>query len=298
VYRLLFDTSSLMYRAFFALPPSLRDRDGNAVNAVHGYLDMTASLIGRFRPDEAVHVYDHDWRPAPRVALYAGYKAQRAPDPPDLPPQFELLREVLDALGQPQAEAPGWEADDAIAALAARAEAGSGERLDIITGDRDLIQLVRDPEVRVLFTVRGVSQIAEYDEAAVEAKYGLPARRYGDFAILRGDPSDGLPGVPGVGEKTAAALVAGYGSLDELLEAADARSLTKGPPGRSPRLVANIRASEGYIRTMQRVVPMRTDVAVTEWRRDPDPALVDDLATRHRLTGPTDRFRAVVDAEA
>ena len=294
MYRLFFDTSSLMYRAFFALPASMRDRDGHAVNAVHGYLDMTAFLIGRYRPDEAVHVYDHDWRPAPRVALYEGYKANRAPDPPDLPPQFELLRHVLDALGQPQAEAPGWEADDAIAVLAARAAAGSGERVDIVTGDRDLIQLVRDPEVRVLFTVRGVSQIAEYDEAAVQAKYGLPARRYGDFAILRGDPSDGLPGVPGVGEKTAAALVAGYGSLDELLAAADGRSLTKGPAGRSPRLVANLRASEAYIRTMQQVVPMRTDVEVTEWRHDPDPARIDALADHHRLRGPVERSRAVL----
>ena len=199
---------------------------------------MTAFLIGRFRPDEGVHVYDHDWRPAPRVALYAGYKGNRAPDPPDLPPQFDLLRQVLDALGQPQAEAPGWEADDAIAALAARADA----RLRRPHRRRDR-RPRPDPDwcATRRFACCSRSEASRRSRSttkpAVMAKYGLPAARYGDFAILRGDPSDGLPGVPGVGEKTAAALVAGYDSLDELLEAADGRSLSKGPAGRSPRLV-------------------------------------------------------------
>jgi 5'-3' exonuclease len=288
--RLLFDTSALMYRAFFALPASIRDGEGHSVNAVHGYLDMTGFLIDKHDPDEAVHVYDHDWRPAPRVALYDGYKGNRQPDPPELPPQFDMLREVLDALGQPQAEAPGWEADDAIATMVARVKPGSGDRVDIVTGDRDLIQLVRDPEIRVLFTIRGVSQIAEFDEKQVRVKYGLPANRYSDFAILRGDPSDGLPGVPGVGEKTAAALVASYGSLDELVEAAEARSLSKGPRNRSPRLLANLRAAVDYIRTMQKVVPMRTDVEVTEWREKPKPTLLDQLVERYRLTGPIGRY--------
>jgi 5'-3' exonuclease len=288
--RLLFDTSSLMYRAFFALPPSIKDGDGHSVNAVHGYLDMTGFLIDKHHPDEAVHVYDHDWRPAPRVALYDGYKGNRKEDPPELPPQFDMLREVLDALGQPQAEAPGWEADDAIATMVARVKPGSGDKVDIVTGDRDLIQLVRDPEIRVLFTIRGVSQIAEFDEKQVQAKYGLPASRYSDFAILRGDPSDGLPGVYGVGEKTAASLVASYGSLNELVEAAEARSLSKGPRNRSPRLLANLRAAVDYIRTMQKVVPMRTDVDVTEWRKKPDPELLDELVERHRLAGPIGRY--------
>ena len=139
-----------------------------------------------------------------------------------------------------------------------------------------------------------MSKLEVFDEAAVEAKYGVPPSRYGDFAILRGDPSDGLPGVPGVGAKTAAALVRAYGSLDELVAAAEARSLTKGPAGRSPRLVANLRAAAEYVRTMQQVVPMRTDIEVTEWRHDPDPALVDELAERHRLKGPVERFRAAL----
>jgi 5'-3' exonuclease len=293
-YRLLFDVSSIMYRAFFALPPSMRDDDGRSINAVHGYLDMTGYMIGRYGPDDVVHAYDHDWRPAPRVALYEGYKSKRLPDPPDLPQQFELLREVLDTLGQAQAETVGWEAEDAIAAIAARATPGSGDRADVVTGDRDLIQLVRDPEVRVLYIGGGVRKTVEFDEAAVRAKYGVPPSRYGDMAILRGDPSDSLPGVPGVGEKTAVALVNAYGSMDELLAAAEARALTKGPANRSPRLVANLRASADYIRTMQRIVPMRADLAPVEWRPEPDYDLADELAARHRLTGAVARFRAAL----
>src|SRR3989442_6986519 len=194
-----------MYRAFFSVPPTVTSPDGRPVNAIHGYLGMTARLIGSRRPDAAVHVYDHDWRPAARVALYEGYKANRPVDPDELPEQFDLLRHVLGALGLPQAEAPEWEAEDAIGAICERSSAD--DRLDIVTGDRDLIQLVRDPAVRVLYTLKGVSQLRELDEAGVRETYGVPASRYAEFAMLRGDPSDGLPGVRGVGGRTARALV-------------------------------------------------------------------------------------------
>ena len=290
--RLLFDTSSLMYRAFFALPPTIRDDTGRPVQAVHGYLEWTVRLMEQHRPASAVHVYDHDWRPAPRVAMYAGYKANRKADPPDLPPQFDILREVLDALGEPQAEAEGWEADDAIGALCSGLPDDGSDRVDVVTGDRDLIQLVRDPVVRVLFTVRGVTQIAVFDEAGVEAKYGIPPSRYVDFAILRGDPSDGLPGVDGVGEKTARELVRGYPSLDELLADARDRRLTRGPAGRSPRLVANLQAAERYITTMRDIVPVRSDVPVHQWRGEPfDDDALDALAERLSLRGPIRRHR-------
>ena len=194
-HRLLLDVSSLTYRAYFALKePGVFAKDGRPVGAVHGYLDMVTKLIVDRRPDEVVHVYDHDWRPITRTDMYPGYKAARPPEPEDLTPQFKLLREVLDRTGMLQAQTEGWEAEDAIGAFCL--EASDDDRIDIVSGDRDLIQLVRDPVVRLLFTVRGVSELAEYDEAGVLAKYGVSASRYGEFAILRGDPSDGLPGRP------------------------------------------------------------------------------------------------------
>ncbi len=203
-HRILLDVSSLTYRAFFAMPDSVTAPDGRPVNAVHGYLDMVTRLVATRRPDEVVHVYDHDWRPVERTDIYPGYKSNRPPEPEAITQQFALLRSVLDLTGLLQAETEGWEAEDAIGAFCV--EADETDRIEIVSGDRDLIQLVRDPVVKLLFTVRGVSELAEYDEAGVLAKYGVPASRYAEFAILRGDPSDDLPGVRGVGEKTALAL--------------------------------------------------------------------------------------------
>jgi 5'-3' exonuclease len=291
-HRLLLDTSSLMYRAFFALPPSIKDPEGHQVNAVHGYLDFTSTLLATHHPDAAVHVFDHDWRPAPRVALYQGYKSTRAPDPKELPPQFDLLRDVLEAFGLPQAEAEGWEADDAIGALCAALR--GNDRVDIVTGDRDLIQLVRDDAVRVLFTLRGVREVAVYDEASVEAKYGLPPSRYADFATLRGDPSDGLPGVPGVGQKTALALVQGYPDLDTILAEASREAPSPGPLKGNPGLRARIRAAAGYLEAMRQVVPVRADVDVRTWSGSRDDTLLDDLAERRNLKGPIRRLRAAL----
>jgi 5'-3' exonuclease len=177
-HRLLLDVSSMFYRSYFAMrEPGVFAKDGRSVSALHGYLDMVTKLVVDRHPDEVVHVYDDDWRPAPRVALYAGYKGNRAADPEPLPPQFDLLREVLDAFGARQADAASWEADDAIGALCSAVGPGEGVRVDVVTGDRDLIQLVRDPVVRILFTLRGVTEMATYDEAGVLAKYGLPADR-------------------------------------------------------------------------------------------------------------------------
>ena len=257
-----------MYRAFFSIPASVTDVEGRPANALHGYLDMTARLVSAHRPDDVVHVYDDDWKPAPRVRAYAGYKAHRLPDPEGLPEQFGVLRQVLDAFGLPQAEAPGWEAEDAIGGLSARA--GRGDHIDVVTGDRDLIQLVRDPQVRVLFTVRGVTEVRVLDEAGVLEKYGVPASRYADFATLRGDPSDGIPGAPGVGAKTAAELLQAFGTLEEVLVAA-------GQPGTviagqmRPRLAAVLREHADELRmfkhlaTLQRVPVRRPRDAPTDY---------------------------------
>ena len=293
-YRILLDTSSLMYRAFFSIPPTVRAAGNQPTNALHGYLDMVATLIGARKPDQVVHVYDADWRPAPRVALYGGYKANRQPDPEGLPEQFVILREVLDALGQAQAEAPGWEAEDAIGALCRTAP--DDVRSDIVTGDRDLIQLVRDPAVRVLFTVKGVTDLRVLDEKGVLERFGVPASRYAEFAILRGDPSDGLPGVKGVGEKTARALVSEYPSLRDMVREATWSREGTGPLQRSPSLRASLRGAEEYLETMEDVARIRTDVDVRAWNPAPDDERQESLGERYRLTGPVRRFRTAADA--
>jgi 5'-3' exonuclease len=281
-----------MYRAFFALPDTITAPDGRPVNAIHGYLDMTATLIRNREPGDVVHCFDHDWRPAARVALYEGYKADRPPEPNELTAQFAMLREVLDALGMAQAEAPGWEAEDAIGSLCARAD--SRDRLEIVTGDRDLTQLVRDPRVRLLYTRRGVSQLDVLDEAGVESKYGVPAARYADFATLRGDPSDGLPGVKGVGEKTARLLMTDYASLEELLEDLRRPVRRSAALRRSPALRARLAEAADYLEAMKQVVPIRTDVEVVLRRPARDGGQLDRVAEVLGLTGPLGRLRSAL----
>jgi 5'-3' exonuclease len=284
--RLLLDTSSLLYRAFFGLPTSIKDPNGQSVNAVHGYLDMTARLYASRQPDTLVHVYDDVFVPATRAEAYPPYKAHRPSDPPELPPQFDLLEEVLDAFGLTRASAPTWEADDALAALCAAAD--PDDVVELVTGDRDLLQLVRDtrPTVRVLFTVKGVTDLAVFDEAAVLGKYGVPASRYVEFAILRGDPSDGLPGVPGVGEKTARRLVESYPTLDALLDGA--ASLPR-------RLAEQIGGARAYVEAMRKVVPVRPEVTVELKHGPRDQQRLESLAQERRLGGPIRRLGEALD---
>jgi 5'-3' exonuclease len=286
---MLLDTSSLLYRAFFALPSSIADTKGRPVNAVHGYLDMVARLFRERGPDEIVHCLDDDWKPAPRVEAYDGYKSLRVEEPEELTEQFELLGEMLRALGMAQAWAPGWEAEDAIGTLCATAP--KGDRFDIVTGDRDLLQLVRDPGVRVLITRRGVSDLAEMDEAAIEEKYGIPPQRYADFATLRGDPSDALPGVVGVGEKTALALVKAYPTLEEMVEDARAPRSSRKPLKGSPALKGRIAAAADYLEAMRDVVPIRTDLEVVVEVEPRNDMKLERLAKARRLTGPVGRVR-------
>lgn len=277
--RLVVDTSSLTYRAFFALPVSLTDADGNPVNAVRGYLDMVGFVVASGGVEQVLHVFDDDWRPAERVAAYPGYKADRAAEPAEIGWQFDLLRRLLPAMGEQIVLAPGWEADDAIATICAAA--GDEDRVDVLTGDRDLIQLVRDPVVRVLFTVSGTKKLATFDEAGVVERYGITADRYVDFAILRGDPSDGLPGIPGVGEKTARRLVNAYPDLPALLADADAQT---------PKLGQTLRDAAEYLQAMRAVVPARTDVALQRIDVDPDADAVEQMVRQHALSGPVERY--------
>jgi 5'-3' exonuclease len=283
----------MTYRAFFAMRDTAFSPDGKPVWAVRGYLDMVSQLISSRGPDEVVHVYDHDWRPVARTDIYPGYKADRLPDPPELPPQFELLRGVLDLTGMLQAQTEGWEAEDAIGAFCV--EATQDDRIEIVSGDRDLIQLVRDPVVRLLFTVRGVSELVEFDEATVLQKYGVPPHRYAEFAILRGDPSDGLPGVRGVGAKTAAALVQTYGSIDEMLADAAGDSPKPGPLKGKPALRARLLDAADYLASMLRLVPVNVVPQLSVWAGERDDERLRELAEEWGLKGPVGRLVAALD---
>ena len=223
---MLLDTASLYYRAFFGVPETVRAPDGTPVNAIRGLLDMISRLVRARHPARLVACLDADWRPAFRVEAVPSYKAHRLAangtseeTPPGLSPQIPVIEEVLRVAGLALAGAPGYEADDVMGTLAARSDGP----VDVVTGDRDLFQLVDDERgVRIIYTVRGLQNMDVIDEAAVSAKYGIPGRGYADFAALRGDPSDGLPGVPGVGEKTAAALIRTFGSIEGITAALDA----------------------------------------------------------------------------
>jgi len=287
---LLLDVSSLMYRSYFALrQPGFYAKDGRPVAAVYGYLDMVTRLQNTRHPDEIVHVYDHDWRPIARTEIYPGYKSKRQPDPDDLPAQFGLLRTVLDGTGMLQAQTEGWEAEDAIGAFGV--DARDDDRIEIVSGDRDLIQLVRDPVVKLLFTVRGVTELLELDEAGVLTKYGVPASRYGEFAILRGDPSDDLPGVKGIGEKTARTLVNAFDSIDDMLAAA-----ARGDPAITLSNRTKLLASRDYLDAMRKIVPINADAPLTLWAGDRDDAALGELADELGLGGPVQRLLAALDA--
>jgi 5'-3' exonuclease len=255
---MLLDSASLYFRAFYGVPPeSMTAPDGTPVNAVRGLLDMIARLIRAYRPGRLVACMDADWRPAFRVAAIPSYKAHRAkPDgseqvPDALNAQIPVIEEVLAAAGVVMAGARGYEADDIIGTLAARGD----EPVDVVTGDRDLFQLVDDARpVRVIYTARGMSRLEVVDEAAVTRRYQIPGRAYAAFAALRGDPSDGLPGVSGVGEKTAAALVRVFGSVEAMLAALD-QGHGGFPMGSRAKLVA----SRSYLEAAIPVVRVATD---------------------------------------
>ncbi|GAB3554532.1 5'-3' exonuclease [Arthrobacter tumbae] len=224
---MLLDTPSLYFRAFYGLPDSLKAADGMPVNAARGLLDMIARLVTDYEPTHLVACWDDDWRPKWRVDLIPSYKehrvARKVPDGPDveetpagLVAQLPLIREVLAALNLPVIGAADHEADDVIGSLASQATAP----VDIVTGDRDLFQLVDDGTgVRVLYTARGMSKLEAVTDVTVVSKYSVLPGQYADFAGLRGDTSDGLPGVSGIGDKTAASLLKEFVDLDGIIAA-------------------------------------------------------------------------------
>jgi DNA polymerase-1 len=210
----LLDGHSLAYRAFFALPPSLATTTGQITNAVYGFTSMLIKLLSEERPDLIAVAFDKG-PPTIRLEKYADYKAGRAETPGDFRPQLGLIEEVLDVMRVPVVHQEGHEADDAIGTLAIRASEKGIEAV-IITADRDFFQLVR-PGIRVMFNRKGISDIVDYDVEAVTERFGLPPEKYLDYVALKGDPSDNIPGVPGVGEKTASKLIQEWGSIEQLL---------------------------------------------------------------------------------
>jgi 5'-3' exonuclease len=266
------DGSSLIFRAFYGVPTTFRTPDGKPINGVRGFMDRLAALVNEYRPARLAVASDEDWRPAWRVDLIPGYKVHRVaePIPPELEPQMPIIHEVLDAVGVDFVGVPDYEAEDVIATWTEKA---AGASVDIVSGDRDLFALVRDPDVRVLYPEkRGLTAV---DEAEVTRRYGVPGHLYADFAILRGDPSDGLPGLAGVGDKKAADLVTRYGGLEGLL--------ASGRLGEADR---------DYVERARRVVPPVRDLPVQlpPTRREPDTERAEALAARYGLRSPLERL--------
>jgi 5'-3' exonuclease len=308
---LLLDGASMWFRSYFGVPSSITAPDGRPVNAVRGFLDAVATLITREHPSRLVVCRDDDWRPQWRVDLIPSYKAHRVdevqpdgPDieevPDDLTPQIDVILEILDAFGIPTAGAPECEADDVLATLAYR------ERRDpvvVVSGDRDLLQLVRDEPVpvRVLYLGRGLAKATKYGPAEVAETYGVPVGRagpaYAELALLRGDPSDGLPGVPGVGEKTAATLLAQHGSLERILAAAhDPKSKM------SKAYRTKLLAATDYIESAGPVVAVATDADVnfstpsdTLPLAAEHPRKVVELAEQYGVTSSIGRLQKALD---
>ncbi|MCJ1679604.1 5'-3' exonuclease [Streptomyces sp. APSN-46.1] len=299
---MLLDTASLYFRAYFGVPDSVRAPDGTPVNAVRGLLDFIGRLVHDHHPDDLVACMDADWRPHWRVELIPSYKAHRVaaetatgPDveevPDTLAPQVPIIEAALDAFGIARVGVAGYEADDVIGTLTARATGP----VDIVTGDRDLYQLVDDArQRRVLYPLKGVGTLQVTDEAWLREKYGVDGPGYADLALLRGDPSDGLPGVPGIGEKTAAKLLDAYGNLAGIIAAID-DPRSKLTPAQRKRL----HESRPYLAVAPKVVKVASDVPLP--RFDPalpkapaQPDLVEELARRWGLSGAVSRLSSAL----
>ncbi|MDR6867838.1 5'-3' exonuclease [Microbacterium resistens] len=262
---MLLDTASLYFRAFYGVPDTVRSADGTSVNAVRGLLDMIAKLVTTYEPTHLVACWDDDWRPQWRVDLIPSYKTHRVvevvadgadveevPDP--LETQIPIIREALAALRVPVIGVAEHEADDVIGTLATI----SDMPVDVVTGDRDLFQLIDDErDVRIVYTARGMSNLEILTDATVVEKYGVLPRQYADFATMRGDASDGLPGVAGVGEKTAATLLAAHGDLHGIRAAAAAGE------GMSAGVAKKILVASDYLDVAPTVVRVATALPIS-----------------------------------
>ncbi len=258
---MLLDSASLWYRAYYGMPDTLLSPSGMPVNAIRGYLDMTARLVGMYNPNRIVACIEGDWRPSWRVELFPDYKANRLEadteveeEPETLTPQIPVLLDLLDAFGFPMVGVDDYEADDVMATFASR-EQGP---IRVVTGDRDLFQLVDDKkDIKVVYLARGITNHDLVDLKWVANKYGIPGDRYALFAMFRGDPSDGLPGVKGIGEKGSATIANAFATVDEALSGARA-----GHPSLTPALAKKIIEGEEYLKIAPTLVHCARDVAL------------------------------------
>ncbi len=288
-----FDTATLYYRAYYAVPESITAPDGTPSGAVRSFLDMVSTLLTQFPPDEVVFAWDDDWRPAWRVALVPSYKTHRAEDeqgeaievvPDTLGPQIDAIRNILDAIGLPRIGQDGHEADDILGSLVHQRPGATA----VVTGDRDLFQLVDDEsDVQVISIIKGIKNLEVITDDYLINRFGVSGRQYVDYATLRGDASDGLPGVKGVGEKTASSLVATFGSIAGLIAAVDSQSapIKQG-------VIDKINSHREYIEAARKVVTTRTDAKLPKSLAIPkkvaDPAdlefLIGDWGIERQVT--------------
>jgi 5'-3' exonuclease len=277
---LLIDGSSMIFRAYYGVRPTVDGPGGMQVNAIQGFLERLARLIRQRRPRRLAIADDFAWRPAWRVELIETYKSHRVaePVPAGLEPQLPVIRAILEAVGVDMVGVDEYEAEDVIATWSRRAEG----TIEIASGDRDLFALVEDPRVRVLYPEK--SGLSVIDEGEVTRRYGIPGRRYADFAILRGDPSDGLPGLKGVGAVTAAGMIRRHGDIAGVLRERQLRD-----------------ADREYLESAMRVVPPVTNLPIElpAGRRDAypvDPATLQELAGRFGAESPSVRLLAALRA--
>ena len=299
---MVLDSASMYFRAFFGVPEVLAP-DGTPVNAVRGFMDFISRLVGDYRPTHLVCAWDNDWRPQWRVDLIPSYKAHRVvaaipgpkPDIEEVPDPLEVqvpvIMEVLEAFGICVVGADGYEADDVIGTLAT----GASMPVDVVTGDRDLFQLVDDKAgVRILYIAKGVGNHERVTDEFVVGKYRVLPSQYADFATMRGDASDGLPGVPGIGEKTAATLLLRHGDLHGIIAAA-ADPESEMSPGPRRRILE----AADYLEVAPTVVAVARDIDLAPYdatlpSSPRDPARVEALAERYNLDSPAKRLTAAL----
>ena len=303
---LYFDTATLYYRAFFAVPESITAPDGTPSGAVRGFLDMVSAIAKQFPPNQVVFAWDDDWRPQWRVDLIPSYKLHRideeSSDQPDaafevvpdaLSPQIDAISMILDSIGIPRVGQIGHEADDVLGALVSK----TTQPCDVVTGDRDLFQLVSDEkDVRVISITKGVKNLEVVDDEYLANRYGIIGEQYADFSMLRGDPSDGLPGVKGIGEKTAAKLITEHIDVSGLISAAKNSDVPLAPAVRR-----NLLESQSYMKAAGKVVRVKTTAKLPKRLDLPtqvlDPRSLDELTQAWGIERQIKRFLKTLNIE-